>query len=184
MVAQIRDETGITPDIFNLDTGYQFAETLALRERLQQRYGLAIRLVSAGETVTQMEARFGGPLYSRDPDHCCYLRKVVPLRTAVQGFAAWITAIRREQTRQRAQAPIVGADPTYPHLVKINPLANWTKTQVWAYIHQHNVPVNPLHAQGYPSIGCWPCTRPVSTAEDDRAGRWVGFAKRECGLHL
>lgn len=184
MITQIRDETGLAPDIFNLDTGYQFAETLALRERLQQRYGLAIRLVSASETVTQMEAHFGGPLYGSDPDHCCYRRKVVPLRTAVQGFAAWITAIRREQTPERAHAPLVGPDPKYPHLVKINPLANWTKAQVWTYIHQHNVPINPLHAQGYPSIGCWPCTRPVAPDEDERAGRWTGLAKRECGLHL
>ena len=184
MVAQIRDEIGMVPDIFNLDTGYQFAETLALRERLQQRYGLAIRLVRAAETVPQLEARFAGPLYRADPEHCCYLRKVVPLHTAVQGFAAWMTAIRREQTPERAPTPVVGPDPRYPHLIKINPLANWRKSQVWAYVNQHNVPINPLHAQGYASIGCWPCTRPVVTGGDDRSGRWAGFAKRECGLHL
>ena len=184
MIAQSRDETGLAPDIFNLDTGYQFPETLELRERLQARYGLSMRLVSAPETIEHMEARFGGPIYGTNPDHCCYLRKVVPLQTAVQGFDAWLTAIRRDQTPERARAPIVGRDPKYRHLVKINPLAHWRKQQVWDYIQTHNVPVNPLHAQGYPSIGCWPCTRPILAGEDDRAGRWAGTAKRECGLHL
>lgn len=184
MIAQVRDKTGLTPAIFNLDTGYQFSETLELRERLQERYHMVIRLVSASETVAHMEARFGGPIYDSNPDHCCYLRKVVPLQTAVQGFTAWMTAIRRDQTPERAQAPIVGHDPKYRHLVKINPLANWKKTHVWDYIQRHTVPINPLHAQGYPSIGCWPCTRPTGADEDDRAGRWAGTMKRECGLHL
>lgn len=184
MIAQLHADIGLVPDIFNLDTGYQFAETLELRERLQQRYGLTIRLVSAPETVAQMEARYGGPLYQQQPDRCCYLRKVAPLQSAVQGFAAWITAIRRDQTPERAKTPLVGPDPRYPHLVKISPLAAWTKDQVWAYIRRHDVPVNPLHAHGYPSIGCWPCTRPVVPGEEDRAGRWAGLPKRECGLHL
>jgi phosphoadenosine phosphosulfate reductase len=146
MIAQVRDETRITPNIFNLDTGYQFPETLELHARLQERYGLCIRLVSAPETVEHMEARFGGPISGTNPDHCCSLRKVVPLQTAVQGFAAWMAAMRREQTPERAQAPIVGPDPKYRHLVKINPLANWTKAQVRDYIQTHSVPVNPLHA--------------------------------------
>lgn len=183
MIAQIRDETGITPDIFNLDTGYQFAETLELRERIQEKYGIPIRLVSASETIEQMEQRHGGPLYSTDADHCCRLRKVVPLENAVQGFGAWMTAIRRDQTRQRAGAPIVGPEHKFAHLVKINPLANWSKTQVWDYVGANEVPVNPLHAQGYPSIGCLPCTRPVAAGDDDRAGRWVGTIKKECGIH-
>ncbi|HEY7493302.1 MAG TPA: phosphoadenylyl-sulfate reductase [Candidatus Tectomicrobia bacterium] len=184
MIAQVRDETGIVPDIFNLDTGYQFPETLELQERLQKHYGLCIRRVGAPETVEHMEARFGGPIYGTDPDHCCYLRKVVPLQTALQGFDAWMAAIRREQTPERAPASIVGPDSTYCHLVKINLLANWTKTQVWDYIHKHRVPVNPLHAQGYQSIGCWRCIQAVVAGEDDRAGRWAGMAKRECGLHV
>jgi phosphoadenosine phosphosulfate reductase len=184
MIAQVRDETGLTPTIFNLDTGYQFPETLELRERLQERYNLVIRLVSAAETVEHMEARFGGPIYKSNPDHCCYLRKVVPLQTAVQGFTAWMTAIRRDQTPERAHAPIIGRDPKYRHLVKINPLAHWNKSQVWDYIQRYTVPINPFHAQGYPSIGCWPCTRPTGAGEDDRAGRWAGMMKRECGLHV
>jgi len=184
MIAQIRDETGLVPDVFNLETGYQFPQTMALRERIQKKYGLHIRLVSAPETVKELEARFGGPLYKTHPNHCCHLRKVVPLREAVQGFAAWITAIRREQTPERAVTAIVGPDPKFDFLTKISPLANWSKQQVWDYIHKYDVPYNPLHDQGFPSIGCWPCTRPVQPGEDERSGRWAGTEKRECGLHI
>lgn len=184
MIAQIRDETGIAPDIFNLDTGYQFPQTLALRNRIQKKYGLNIRLVSNEETIQQMEARFGGKLYESQPNHCCHLRKVVPLRDAVQGFDAWITAIRREQTPERARTAIVGQDPKFDFLVKVSPLANWTKQQVWDYIREHEVPYNPLHDQGFPSIGCWPCTRAVAPGEDERSGRWAGKDKRECGIHI
>jgi phosphoadenosine phosphosulfate reductase len=183
MIAAIRAETGFAPDIFNLETGYQFPETLALRDRLQEKYGLPIRFVRSRETVAQMEERFGGPIYGTDPDHCCYLRKVVPLREALRGYDAWITALRRDQTPERANAPVVGWDDGRG-MVKINPLANWTKTQVWDYVRAHDVPTNPLHERGYPSIGCWPCTRPVRDGNDERAGRWAGTAKRECGLHL
>ena len=130
MIAKLRDETGITPDIFNLDTGYQFQETLELRETMQERYGLPIRFVRAAETTRQMERRFGGPIYNSNPEHCCYLRKVVPLKEALQGFEAWVSAIRRDQTPERAAQPIVGPEPKFPGLVKINPLANWTKAQV------------------------------------------------------
>jgi phosphoadenosine phosphosulfate reductase len=184
MIAQIRDETGLVPDIFNLETGYQFPQTLALRNRIQKKYGLNIRLVSADETTQQMEARFGGPLYKAHPNHCCHLRKVVPLRSAVQGFDAWITAIRREQTPERARTAIVGPDPKFDFLVKVSPLANWTKEQVWDYIREYDIPYNPLHDQGFPSIGCWPCTQAVKAGDDERAGRWAGQEKRECGIHI
>lgn len=184
MIADLRDELGVTPDIFNLDTGYQFSETLQLREHMQEKYGLPIRLVSARETVEQMEARLGGPIYGSDPAACCHARKVVPLQDALGDAQAWITAIRRDQTPERASASIVGPEPKYPGLIKINPLANWSKAQVWDYIRAHDVPTNPLHARGFPSIGCWPCTRAVEEGEDDRAGRWAGTARRECGLHL
>jgi phosphoadenosine phosphosulfate reductase len=183
MIAGIRDATGLTVDIFNLDTGYQFPQTLALRERILQKYGIEVRFVRASETVSDMEARFGGPIYKTDSDQCCHIRKIVPMEDAVKGFDAWITAIRREQTPERANQPIVGSDAKFD-LVKINPLANWTKQQVWDYIHENGVPTNPLHEQGFPSIGCWPCTRPVQAGEDERSGRWAGSAKRECGLHL
>jgi len=183
MLAKLRHEMGVFPDVFNLDTGYQFPQTLALRERIQKQYDINIRLVSAKETVAELEKRNGGPMYKTDPDQCCFLRKVVPLRDAVAGFEAFITAIRRDQTPERANAPIVGVDAKMG-LIKVNPLANWTKEQVWDYIRANDVPTNPLHEQGFPSIGCWPCTKAVQLGEDDRAGRWAGREKRECGLHI
>ena len=132
--------------------------------------------------MADMEARFGGPIYGTRPDECCRIRKVVPLKKAVAGYTAWISAIRRDQTPNRARSPIVGWDSRFD-LVKVNPLANWTKQQVWRYIHDNDVPYNPLHDHGFPSIGCWPCTRTVSNGQGDRDGRWAGFAKTECGLH-
>jgi phosphoadenosine phosphosulfate reductase len=171
-----------TVRLFNLETGYQFPETLQTRERLIARYGVQIELVRAEQSVAEMEAEHGGPIYDRDPNRCCFLRKIVPLRRALAGYDAWISAIRRDQTRDRANAGIVEWDPKF-HLVKVNPLANWTKRDVWSFIMNHGIPYNPLHDQGYPSVGCWPCTRPIDAGEDDRAGRWSGFAKTECGLH-
>lgn len=177
---------GITKDVhlFNLDTGYQFAETLDTRSRLIEKYGIPIHLVGAQESVAEMEARFGGPIYGTDPDLCCKIRKVVPLAPALEGFDAWISSIRRDGgTNERAKAPIVGWDRKY-NLVKVSPLANWTKKDVWTYILNNSVPYNPLHDLGYPSIGCQPCTRAVQAGEDERAGRWSGTAKTECGLHV
>lgn len=168
--------------VFNLDTGYQFPETLELRERLRGQYGITVAFERPEETVKAMEQRFDGPIYGTNSDECCRLRKIVPLRRALVGYDAWITAIRRDQTTVRAQAGIVEWDAKFG-LVKINPLANWTKRDVWAYIRINDVPYNPLHDQGYPSIGCWPCTRRVEAHEDDRAGRWANSAKLECGLH-
>jgi len=183
MIGKLQEELGFAPDIFNLDTGFQFPQTLALKSRLEKKYGLTIRAVQPDLAIEAAEAASEGPLYRTDPNQCCYLRKVVPLKGAVVGFDAWITAIRRDQTPERAGAPIVGPDAQFP-LVKINPLANWTKGQVWDYIKANDVPYNPLHDQGFPSIGCWPCTRPVAKGDDDRAGRWAGSDKRECGIHV
>ena len=169
--------------LFNLDTGYQFPETLETRQRLMDKYGLPVHLVGSRQSVAEMEAEHGGPLYDTDPDRCCHIRKVVPLKDALQGRAAWISAIRRDQTPERAKAAIVGWDAKYG-LVKVNPLANWTKSDVWNFILENDVPYNPLHDRGFPSIGCWPCTRAVGAGDDDRAGRWAGWAKKECGLHV
>ena len=169
--------------VFNLDTGYQFAETLQLRDQIAERYGIMVEYVGAETTVEQYEAQHGGPLYILQPDQCCYDRKIVPLRRAIAGYDAWISAIRRDQTAHRSAAGIVDWDKKFG-LVKVNPLANWTKRDVWKFISDNNVPYNPLHDQGYPSIGCWPCTRAVAEGDDDRAGRWAGSAKKECGLHL
>ena len=124
----------------------------------------------------------GGPIYATDPDRCCRDRKIVPLRRAVEGYDAWISAIRADQSAHRARADVVGWDAKFG-LVKINPLLNWTKRDVWAFVVTNDVPYNPLHDQGYPSIGCWPCTQAVGQGEDERAGRWAGQAKTECGLH-
>jgi phosphoadenosine phosphosulfate reductase len=169
--------------IFNLDTGYQFPETLELRERILQRYGIAVEYIRPESSVEEYEAEHGGPLYVHRPDQCCHDRKMVPLRRAVAGYDAWISAIRRDQTDDRAAAGIVQWDAKFD-LVKINPLLGWTKKDVWNFVVKHDVPYNPLHDQGYPSIGCWPCTRAVTAGEDERAGRWAGRVKKECGLHV
>jgi phosphoadenosine phosphosulfate reductase len=163
--------------LFNLDTGYQFPETLDTRQRLMDKYALPIHLVRAEQTIDEMEAAHGGPIYGDNPDLCCHIRKVIPLEKAVRGYEAWISAIRRDQAPTRAHAPIVGWDKKF-ELVKVNPLANWTKRDVWDFILNNDVPYNPLHDQGYPSIGCWPCTKAVGAGEDDRAGRWAGSAKK------
>jgi phosphoadenosine phosphosulfate reductase len=168
--------------VFNLETGYQFPETLELRERIAERYGIEVELVRASSNVAEYEAANGGPVYATDPDRCCHDRKLVPLRRAVEGYEAWISAIRADQSSHRAQARVVGWDAKFD-LVKVNPLLNWTKRDVWAFVVTNKVPYNPLHDQGYPSIGCWPCTRAVRPGDDERAGRWAGQAKTECGLH-
>ncbi len=168
--------------VFNLDTGYQFAETLQLRDRIADRYGIEVEYVRAKESVPAYESRHNGPIYVADPDRCCHERKIVPLREAVEGYDAWISAIRADQSSARSQAHVVGWDSKFG-LAKINPLLRWSKRDVWAFIVTHNVPYNPLHDQGYPSIGCWPCTRAVIQGDDERAGRWAGQAKTECGLH-
>ena len=183
MLARLRDELGITPDIFNLDTGYQFPQTLALKTKLEKQYDLSIRMVRPEETPQEAEARLGGPPCLKEPDVCCYKRKVVPLGQALQGFSAYMTAVRRDQTPERAGIPIIGFDPRY-EIIKIAPLANWSKDDVWNYIRERDVPTNILHEQGFASIGCWPVTRPTASNEDERAGRWADSDKRECGLHL
>lgn len=169
--------------IFNLDTGYQFAETLAVRDRIREKYGIDVELVRPETTVAEYEAEHGGPLYTIRPDQCCHDRKIVPLRRALQGCEAWISAIRKDQTTDRAKADVVQLDRKFG-LVKVNPLLNWTKSDVWRLILNEGIPYNPLHDQGYPSIGCWPCTAAVGDGQDERSGRWAGTGKKECGLHV
>lgn len=178
MLAQVAPET----PIFNLETGYQFPETLELVDRVRTRYGIEIQLECPEQTVEQYEKLHGGPLYKTDPDQCCMDRKLRVLQRVASGKSAWISAIRRDQSPDRARASLVGWDKKFG-LVKVNPLANWTKKEVWKLITDENIPYNPLHDQGYTSIGCWPCTRAVLFGEDERAGRWSGTAKTECGLH-
>ena len=169
-------------DIFTLDTGLFFEETYALWRKLEERYGLKIRPVRPELTVSEQGELFGEALWERDPDQCCRMRKVAPLRAALADADAWITALRRDQTPERANAQLFEHDHKFG-LVKVNPLVQWTFQDVQDYVREHDVPYNPLHDQGYPSIGCAPCTSPVQPGEDPRAGRWRGRHKTECGLH-
>lgn len=169
-------------DVFTLDTGLLFPETVELWRELERRYGVRVRGVNPALTVAEQELKQGPALWLRAPDQCCDQRKVQPLRTEMLQFDAWITAIRRDQTPERAAAGIVERDPRFG-LVKVNPLAAWSSDEVWARVRERDIPTNPLHQRGYPSIGCAPCTTPVADGEAPRAGRWRTFAKTECGLH-
>jgi phosphoadenosine phosphosulfate reductase len=176
---------GIEPRVrmINLDTGYQFRETLDLRERIKERYGVEVELIQPELNVADYEAEHGGPLYTHRPDQCCFDRKILPLRRVIPGHDAWISSIRRDQTRDRGAAWVVQWDAKF-ELAKVNPLLSWTFKDVWSFIYRHQVPYNPLHDQNYPSIGCEPCTAPVGPGQDERAGRWTGTKKKECGLHV
>jgi len=175
----------VRPDfrLFTVDTEFLFPETYNLMDQIEQRYGIKIEKVYPLFSPEAQERECGPALSSRDPDRCCQMRKVEPLRRKLGELRAWISSIRRDQTVMRAGAGKVEWDSKFG-LIKINPLADWTSKQVWQYIHEHKVPYNPLHDRDYPSIGCTHCTRAVRPGEDPRAGRWSGFAKTECGLHL
>lgn len=170
-------------DLFTLDTGVLFPETYELWRTLEQHYGITIRAVKPELTIPAQALVHGPRLWERDPDRCCSMRKIAPLRAALVGYDAWITAIRRDQTPERATAQVVEHDRKFG-LVKVNPLVTWTHDDVWTHIYTNDVPYNALHDRNYPSIGCQPCTSPVEGAEDPRSGRWRGTAKRECGLHV
>jgi phosphoadenosine phosphosulfate reductase len=169
--------------IFTLDTDFLFVETYNLIDRIQERYGIEIERVFSSLTPDEQERIHGDALWTRDPNRCCNLRKVEPLRRKLSELSAWITSIRRDQTAFRQDAAKIQWDTKFG-LVKINPIADWTSQQVWRYIQGNNVPYNSLHDQGYPSIGCAHCTRAVRPGEDPRAGRWSGTGKTECGLHV
>ena len=169
--------------IFTLDTSFLFPETYALINQMEKRYAVEVERLGSALTADEQAEQFGEALWQRQPDQCCKIRKIEPLKQRLQSAAAWITGIRREQSPTRAQARKIEWDRTFG-LVKINPLADWSNAQVWAYIRSNQIPYNPLHDQSYPSIGCTHCTRPVQSGEDARAGRWSGISKTECGLHL
>lgn len=158
-----------------LDTQYHFAETLWYVEQVRARYDLDLRVIRPERELDD--------LWHNDPDACCRVRKIEPMRRALAGRAAWMTGLRRDESTARATIPLVAWDVTRG-LVKVNPLATWTDADVAGYIRDHELPVHPLADRGFPSIGCWPCTRPVVPGEDARAGRWAGLDKTECGLHL
>jgi len=175
----------IQPDfrIFTIDTEFLFPETYALMDRIEQRYGVRIERIYSTLSPEAQEGAHGPALWNRNPDQCCNLRKVEPLCRKLNELCAWITGIRRDQTPSRAASPKVAWDKSFG-LVKVNPIADWSSQQVWRYLIEHNVPYNPLHDRNFPSIGCTHCTRAIRVGEDQRAGRWSGFSKTECGLHL
>jgi phosphoadenosine phosphosulfate reductase len=178
---------GLPFPVFTIDTGLLFAETVALRKRLEEFFGCAIEALTPDVSVEQQAAAMGPELWKRDPDLCCTLRKVMPLRAKLASLDCWITGLRRQQSDTRADIGIVEQylfDPaTGREIVKLNPMAAWTRAAVWDYLGRHGIPYNPLHDQGYRSIGCWPCTAKSGAGDDERAGRWIGFNKTECGLH-
>lgn len=169
-------------DVLFLETGYHFSDTLVTRDLVATELPVTVVDVRAELTVAEQDERFGPRLHERDPVLCCELRKVEPLARALTDYEAWVTGVRREESPTRANTPVVTWDEKNG-LVKINPLAAWTHDTVLTYAATHDVVTNPLLTDGYPSIGCEPCTRRVAPGDDPRAGRWAGFAKTECGLH-
>jgi phosphoadenosine phosphosulfate reductase len=179
MVARLRPGT----EVFYLDTDFLFPETYALIERAGAHWpGLELRKYRTPLTPEEQAALHGEALWERNPDQCCDIRKVQPIHEALAGKRAWITGIRRDQSPTRANAPAVQWDAKFG-LAKANPLVNWSEKDAWAYIFKHGIPYNPLHDQGYPTLGCVQCTRAVAPGEDQRSGRWSGTGKLECGLH-
>lgn len=178
--------TQMRPDIpiLFLETGYQFAETLAFKEQLADRLSLNVVDLVGEYTVARQAATFGPRLFERDPDRCCDMNKVRPMFEALRGLDAWITAFRRESSPTRSDAPFVQQYELEPDrwIVKVNPMAAWSRQQVWAYLKEHDLPHNPLYDLGYSSIGCAPCTRMRFPDEPERAGRWAGLSKWECGI--
>jgi phosphoadenosine phosphosulfate reductase len=170
-------------DVIFLDTGYHFAETLGTRDAVRAVYPVNLISVAPSRTVAEQDAALGPRLHGRDPDLCCYLRKVEPLQRALAGYDAWITGVRRDETAQRRSTRVVEWNASRG-MVKVNPIAAWTQDQVDAYIAEHQILVNPLVHDGYPSIGCAPCTARVAPGADPRSGRWAGTGKTECGIHL
>lgn len=169
--------------VFYLDTDVLFPETYQLIERAVEKYGIPNLIqIRPLLSLNEQSAEYGDGLWARQPDVCCDLRKVQPLQGFLSTLDGWITGIRRDQARTRANAKAFEEDGKFS-LVKVNPLIRWTEVQVWEYLQKHEVPYNPLHDAGYPSIGCIHCTRPVQPGEDPRSGRWSGFQKTECGLH-
>lgn len=165
-----------------LDTGYHFAETIGTRDAVESVYNVTVLNVTAEHSVSEQDRLLGKDLFARDPGECCRLRKVVPLRKTLSGYSAWVTGIRRVESPTRANAPLVSFDEAFG-LVKINPLVFWTDDDMQNYVNANGVLVNPLVEEGYPSIGCAPCTAKPADGSDPRSGRWQGLNRTECGLH-
>lgn len=180
-------ERGLDFPVFTLDTGLLFPETLELKSRLENRYGIEIEGILAEQSVEEQAAEHGPELWNKNPDLCCTMRKVLPLQRKLSELDVWITGLRRQQSDSRAAVRIV---EVYKfdvlrdrHIIKLNPMARWTREEVLEFLREKAIPSNPLLERGYRSIGCMPCTRPVTEGEHERAGRWTGFDKAECGIH-
>jgi len=169
-------------DVVFLDTGYHFVETIGTRDAVAATLDANLITITPTQTVAEQDATYGKDLYRTDPDLCCKLRKVQPLQESLEGYDAWATGLRRAETHNRVIAPVVGWDAKKGK-VKVSPMARWSDEQVERYIAENGVLVNPLAYDGYPSIGCAPCTRRVAPGEDPRSGRWAGTGKTECGIH-
>jgi phosphoadenosine phosphosulfate reductase len=170
-------------DVVFLDTGYHFAETIGTRDAVEATLPVNLISITPVQSVAEQDAQYGKDLFARDPDLCCALRKVQPLAESLSKYDAWATGLRREETHNRIIAPVIGWDAK-KRKVKVSPLARWSDEQVETYILENGVLVNPLQYDGYPSIGCAPCTQRVAPGEDPRSGRWAGQGKTECGIHI
>lgn len=169
--------------IIFLDTGLHFPETYELIEEVKKRYpSLQIEMVKPKISLAEQEKWYGEELWRHNPNLCCHMRKVVPLKEALQDVKAWISGLRREQSHSRSRTEYINKDEKFQK-IKICPLIHWTWEDIMTYIQLNKLPYNPLHDQGYPSIGCAPCTNPVQNSGDLRSGRWTGHSKTECGLH-
>jgi phosphoadenosine phosphosulfate reductase len=183
VILDLLHNMGRSIQVFFLDTGLLFKETYELRRKIEDRYGIRIQAVRPEYTVAGQAERYGDELWRRAPDLCCGIRKVRPLQSALRGLDAWVTGLRRDQSSSRKGIQVIEWDSAHG-LVKVNPLAHWSRDQVQEYLKVNNVPYNTLLDQGYKSIGCRPCTSPVAVGEtDERAGRWSGCGKTECGIH-
>lgn len=183
LLAHLASTVASGVDVLFLDTGYHFAETIGTRDAVAQVYDVNVRTVLPLLSITQQDAEHGPRLHERDPNACCALRKVEPLARGLEPYTAWASGVRRDESESRRSTGVVEWDAKR-EMVKVNPIATWTQADVDAYVEEHGVLVNPLVYDGYPSIGCAPCTRRVAPGEDPRAGRWAGSSKTECGLHV
>ncbi len=178
------NQLGASVDVLTLATGLLFPETYALMDDLQARFGFNLIRVKPQLSVEQQAEQYGDALWTRDPDSCCAMRKVAPLKESLTGYEAWITGLRHDQSKMRSSLPAVSWDKRNEN-VKVCPFIDWTEEMVWTYIRAYDLPYNALHDKGYPSIGCAPCTQAVQGETDDlRAGRWINHAKSECGIHV
>ena len=187
LMIDLARKNGFDFPVFTLDTGVLFPETIALKKRLEDFYDFQIESLVPDLSVERQEEAHGPALWTRDPDLCCTMRKVLPLRDKLRDLDCWITGLRRQQSTSRAGIGMIElyqfSESPVKDIVKLNPVANWSREEVWTYVRSNKIPYNPLHDAGYRSIGCVHCTRKVSADADERAGRWAGSPKVECGIH-